>query len=74
MSGESRSTAKVLLVPDPPNTKHFLGIPPIDGSGVDMRLPLGTPVLLVIEVKTDGGIFSDFLVTEDVSAKRGTSR
>jgi hypothetical protein len=41
------------LLPDPLKTKHFHGIPPA-GGGIDTRLPLGSPVLLVIEVKHDG--------------------
>lgn len=53
MPSDSRFTARVLLVPDPPKTKHFHGVPPSNG-GVDIRLPLGTPVLLVIEAKADG--------------------
>jgi hypothetical protein len=54
MPSDSRFTARILLVPDPPKTKHFDGVPPVDGGGIDSRLPLGTPVLLVIESKTDG--------------------
>ena len=54
MPSESRFTARVLFVPDPPNTKHFRGLPPIGSSKVVTRSPLGTPVLLVIEQKTDG--------------------
>jgi hypothetical protein len=54
MPSDYRFSARILLVPDPPKTKHFHGLPPADGGGVDARLPLGTPVLLVIEVKTDG--------------------
>jgi hypothetical protein len=53
MPSDARFTARILLVPDPLKTKHFHGIPPADG-GIDTRLSLGTPVLLVIEVKTDG--------------------
>jgi hypothetical protein len=54
MTSHSRFTARVLLMPNPPNTQHFQGVPPAANGGVETRTPLDTPVLLVIEVKTDG--------------------
>jgi len=53
MPSDARFTARILLVPDPLKIKHFHGIPPAD-CGIDTRVPLDAPVLLVIEVKTDG--------------------
>jgi hypothetical protein len=41
-------------MPNPPNTLHFQGVPSEVYGGVETRTPLDTPVLLVIEVKTDG--------------------
>ena len=54
MTSPSRFTARVLLMPDSRNTQHFQGVPRAVNGGVETRTALDTPVLLVIEVKTDG--------------------
>lgn len=54
MKNTFRLTARVIVTPSVPKTRHFHGSPPEVAGGEDHRRELESPALLVIEQRHDG--------------------